>query len=195
MRVTLTLYTLTSVCIFSILFSIHFLRCWQGEFVWQSRASLASFGFNTIEQNHPTLYLLLVLCLLFLISFGIKGTTIILLNQYFKLNIKVKLWVRISRISRRELDVSYLEQCNCNIYRNFKRYLVIDHFLDWDSLYLTVWSTCPNHSFIFIWQSACLKLGTYLLQILLGTLIYYITLNQNYEGKLPTENANCESHA
>ena len=29
----LTLYTLTSVCIFSILFSIHFLRCWQGEFV------------------------------------------------------------------------------------------------------------------------------------------------------------------
>ena len=30
-------YTLTSVYIFSILFSIHFLRCWQGEFVWQSR--------------------------------------------------------------------------------------------------------------------------------------------------------------
>ena len=26
-------YTQTSVCIFSILFSIHFLRCWQGEFV------------------------------------------------------------------------------------------------------------------------------------------------------------------
>ena len=31
-------YTLTSVCIFSILFSLHFLRCWQGEFVKQSRA-------------------------------------------------------------------------------------------------------------------------------------------------------------
>ena len=29
----LTLYTLTSVCIFSILFSIHFLMCRQGEFV------------------------------------------------------------------------------------------------------------------------------------------------------------------
>ena len=29
----LTLYILTSVCTFSILFSIHFLRCWQGEFV------------------------------------------------------------------------------------------------------------------------------------------------------------------
>ena len=28
-----TLYTLISVCIFSILFSIHFLRCWSGEFV------------------------------------------------------------------------------------------------------------------------------------------------------------------
>ena len=31
-----TLYTLTSVCIFSILFPICFLRCWQGEFVEKS---------------------------------------------------------------------------------------------------------------------------------------------------------------
>ena len=30
---SLTLYTLTSVCIFSILFSIHLLMCWKGEFV------------------------------------------------------------------------------------------------------------------------------------------------------------------
>ena len=29
----LTLYTLTSVCIFSIMFFIHLPRCWQGEFV------------------------------------------------------------------------------------------------------------------------------------------------------------------
>ena len=29
---SLTLYTLTSVCIFYILFSIHSLMCWQGEF-------------------------------------------------------------------------------------------------------------------------------------------------------------------
>ena len=29
---TLTLYTLISVCIISILFFIHFLGCWQGEF-------------------------------------------------------------------------------------------------------------------------------------------------------------------
>ena len=36
--VVLILYTLTSVCIFSILFSIHFLRRWQGEFVYQSKA-------------------------------------------------------------------------------------------------------------------------------------------------------------
>ena len=36
----LTLYTLTSVNIFSILFSIQFLQCGQGEFVYQSRASL-----------------------------------------------------------------------------------------------------------------------------------------------------------
>ena len=32
--------TLTSVCTFSILHSIHFLRCWQGEVLKQSRASL-----------------------------------------------------------------------------------------------------------------------------------------------------------
>ena len=36
----LTLYTLTSLCIFSILFSIHFQRCWQGEFLYQSKAFL-----------------------------------------------------------------------------------------------------------------------------------------------------------
>ena len=30
---SLTLYTLTSVCIFFILYSICFLRCWKGEFV------------------------------------------------------------------------------------------------------------------------------------------------------------------
>ena len=34
----ITLYTLTSVCIFPIMFSINFLRCWRGEFVEQSRA-------------------------------------------------------------------------------------------------------------------------------------------------------------
>ena len=39
---SLTLYTLTSVCIFSILFSVYFLRCWQGEFVQQLRAYIIS---------------------------------------------------------------------------------------------------------------------------------------------------------
>ena len=38
-RFTLTLYTLTSLCIFSILFSIHSQRCSQGEFVSQSNTS------------------------------------------------------------------------------------------------------------------------------------------------------------
>ena len=41
----LTLYNLTSVCIFSILFSKHFLQCWQGEFVLQSKASLVGDQF------------------------------------------------------------------------------------------------------------------------------------------------------
>ena len=36
---------LTSVSIFSILFSLHFLRCWQGEFVEQSTASLVGDHF------------------------------------------------------------------------------------------------------------------------------------------------------
>ena len=42
---SLTLYTPTSVCIFSLLFFIHFLRCWQGEFVLQSRASFCWWWF------------------------------------------------------------------------------------------------------------------------------------------------------
>ena len=38
-KMSLTLYTLTSVCIFSILSSIRFIRYWQKEFVSQSRGS------------------------------------------------------------------------------------------------------------------------------------------------------------
>ena len=41
----LTIYTLKSGCIFSILFSIHFLKCWREEFVWQSRTSLVGDHF------------------------------------------------------------------------------------------------------------------------------------------------------
>ena len=45
------------VCMFSILFSIHFPRCWQGEFVKQSRASskrdhfLCSSDFNLCNSE------------------------------------------------------------------------------------------------------------------------------------------------
>ena len=57
-----TFYT-TSVCIFSVLFSIHFLRCRLGEFAQQSRASLvgdrflyshdlnARFGVEIVGRN------------------------------------------------------------------------------------------------------------------------------------------------
>ena len=41
----LTLDTLTSVCIFSILFPIHFPRSWQGEFILQSISSLTGDHF------------------------------------------------------------------------------------------------------------------------------------------------------
>ena len=41
----LTLYTLKSVCTFSVLLFIHFLQCWQGEFAYQSNASFVSDHF------------------------------------------------------------------------------------------------------------------------------------------------------
>ena len=44
-NVILTIYTLTSVFRFSILLSIHFLRCWKGEFVQQSIAYLVGDHF------------------------------------------------------------------------------------------------------------------------------------------------------
>ena len=53
----LTLYTLKLVHIFSILLP-DFLSCWQGEFVWQSRASLAgdhSFYYCNLGRVCPRL--------------------------------------------------------------------------------------------------------------------------------------------
>ena len=54
--ITLTIYPLTSIFIFSILFSVHFLRCWQEEFVQQWRVSFGlpysvkwSFVMNLLE--------------------------------------------------------------------------------------------------------------------------------------------------
>ena len=41
----LTLYTPISECIFSKLFSVYFLMCWQGEFVLQSRGSSVDYHF------------------------------------------------------------------------------------------------------------------------------------------------------
>ena len=51
-KVLLTLYTQTSVCIFSILFSRHFLRCWQGEF------SIASF----VGDHFLLIFLVTLVC-------------------------------------------------------------------------------------------------------------------------------------
>ena len=48
----LTIYTLKSGCIFSILFSIHFLKCWREEFVWQSRTSLVGDHFLYSRDPH-----------------------------------------------------------------------------------------------------------------------------------------------
>ena len=51
-KVLLILYTQTSVCIFSILFSIHFLKCWQGEF------SIASF----VGDHFLLIFLVTLVC-------------------------------------------------------------------------------------------------------------------------------------
>ena len=51
-KVLLILYTQTLVCIFSILFSIHFLRCWQGEF------SIASF----VGDHFLLIFLVTLVC-------------------------------------------------------------------------------------------------------------------------------------
>ena len=41
----LTLNTTTSVCIFSIMFSIYFLRCWEGEFCLTIKSFLSWWSF------------------------------------------------------------------------------------------------------------------------------------------------------
>ena len=46
--IALYMFILTSVCIFSILFSLHSLRGWQGEFVYLSKTSLVDdYFFDT----------------------------------------------------------------------------------------------------------------------------------------------------
>ena len=62
-RNPLILHTWKSVCIFWIMFSIHFLRCWQREFVEKPRSSVAGdpflyshdlngwFGVDTVRRN------------------------------------------------------------------------------------------------------------------------------------------------
>ena len=65
-----TLYTLTAVCIFSILFSIKFQICWQWEFFQQSWASL--FGDNNPLFFQPSRVLLLL---------GVNELTVVLETQ------------------------------------------------------------------------------------------------------------------
>ena len=52
-------YALTSACIFSILFSIHFLRCWQGEFHSQSIISLVRDHF--LYSHHLNMWFRVIL--------------------------------------------------------------------------------------------------------------------------------------
>ena len=47
----LTCYILTSVCIFSMLFSIYFLRCWQGEFVLSIKSLFGWWSFPCFRYD------------------------------------------------------------------------------------------------------------------------------------------------
>ena len=58
----LTLYTLTLVYIFSKLFIIHFLKCWQGEFIKQSTASLVGDHFLYADDLNALLQCLTASC-------------------------------------------------------------------------------------------------------------------------------------
>ena len=77
----LTLYTLTSVCIFSILFPIHFLRYWQGEFVKKSRASLDSVAWHKIVNACHKL-----ICNRLFLAFGIRCQQNFWINKNVPLN-------------------------------------------------------------------------------------------------------------
>ena len=48
----LTLYSLTLICIFSILFSTHFLRCWLRRICIQSQASLILVGDHFLYSHN-----------------------------------------------------------------------------------------------------------------------------------------------
>ena len=47
----LTCYILTSVCIISMLFSIYFLRCWQGEFVLSIKSLFGWWSFPCFRYD------------------------------------------------------------------------------------------------------------------------------------------------
>ena len=47
----LTCYILTSVCIISMLFSIYFLRCWQGEFVLSIKSLFGWWSFPSLRYD------------------------------------------------------------------------------------------------------------------------------------------------
>ena len=87
----LNLYALISDCIFSILFTIHFQRCWQGEFIEQSRVSLV--GDHFLYSHDLNAWFNLISCLSLL---GVK----LLRNICYHFWIKTCWMLRASRSTR-----------------------------------------------------------------------------------------------
>ena len=69
----LKIYSLTSLCIISILFSTHLPRCWQGEVLKQSRASLVGDHFLYFHNLNVWFRGDIVGRNLMLVIFGVKG--------------------------------------------------------------------------------------------------------------------------
>ena len=69
----ITLYMFLSSCIFSMLFFIHFLRCWQGEFVYWSKASLLGDHFLHSHNLNVWFRCDIVRRNLMLVTYKVKG--------------------------------------------------------------------------------------------------------------------------
>ena len=82
-----TLYTLTSVCIFSTQFFIHLLRCLQGEFVSQSNGFFPADHFLNSHDLNVWLRSDIVGEIRYLALLGFKGLRLYALTVYWKLSL------------------------------------------------------------------------------------------------------------
>ena len=95
-KVSWTLYILASTRIFSILFSRNFLRCCQGEFVKQLRASLVVNNFHYSCD----------------LNMWLKGDTVIIMRHYMLVTLKSQ---RVKLGTTKLIIIMMLHRLLCNI--------------------------------------------------------------------------------